>query len=79
MNDWVLITGATAGIGRELAEVFAARGHALILVARHAARLQEVATDLAEPLPATARPRTQAQSGTAVPAPPIRLQCLSTP
>ncbi len=39
----VLITGASAGIGRELALVFAERGHDLIVVARTRARLDELA------------------------------------
>jgi len=46
MNDWVLITGASSGIGRELARLFAADHFNLILLARHEARLNEVATEL---------------------------------
>ncbi len=41
-----LITGATSGIGLELARVCAARGHDLILVSRDAGRLQAVAEEL---------------------------------
>jgi short-subunit dehydrogenase len=44
----VVITGATQGIGRALADEFAQEGHALLLVARDEARLAEVARNLAE-------------------------------
>jgi uncharacterized protein len=42
----VIITGATQGIGRALADEFAQEGHALLLVARDEARLGDVARDL---------------------------------
>lgn len=38
-----LITGASSGIGRELALVFARHGHDLVIVARRAALLEELA------------------------------------
>ena len=41
-----LITGASAGIGAELAKVFADHGHTLILVARRRARLEDIASAL---------------------------------
>jgi len=48
-----LITGASAGIGAELAKVFARHGHALALVARREAQLASLADEIA----ATSRPR----------------------
>jgi short-subunit dehydrogenase len=46
MKDSALITGATAGIGYELAKCFAADGFNLVLIARDEARLKNVATEL---------------------------------
>lgn len=42
----VVITGASNGIGRELARCFAAAGHALILTGRDPAALHEIAEEL---------------------------------
>lgn len=41
-----LITGASGGIGLELAKIFASKGHNLILVARNKQRLEEIAKEL---------------------------------
>ncbi len=41
-----LVTGASGGIGKELAQLFAADGHDVVLVARSAKKLEEIAGDL---------------------------------
>ena len=48
MKPVTLLTGASAGIGTELARVFAAHGHELVLVARRADRLNALADDIAK-------------------------------
>jgi uncharacterized protein len=48
-----LITGASAGIGREFAKVFAEHGHELVVVARRKARLESLARELHEEFGAT--------------------------
>jgi len=45
-NDTVLITGASSGIGKELARQFAKHGHPLVIVAPVEAELQSVAAEL---------------------------------
>jgi len=45
-NQWALITGASAGIGLEMAKLFAADHFNLVLVARNQARLKQLAGDL---------------------------------
>src|SRR5262249_39619529 len=45
-NRTALITGASTGIGRELAKLFARDHYGLVLVARNSARLAEFADEL---------------------------------
>ncbi len=47
MTPVTLITGASSGIGAELARVFARHGHALALVARREGRLNDLASEIA--------------------------------
>jgi len=47
MNPTVLITGASGGIGEELARLFAAHRHDLVLVARSEPKLQSLSGELA--------------------------------
>jgi len=46
MKHTALITGASSGIGLDLARIFAADGHDVILVARSEAKLRELAREL---------------------------------
>jgi uncharacterized protein len=47
MTPVTLITGASSGIGAELARIFASRGHELALVARRQRELTDLAEDIA--------------------------------
>ena len=47
-NRVALITGASAGIGYELAKIFASKGHRVALVARRLDRLQVLAEEIVE-------------------------------
>jgi short-subunit dehydrogenase len=74
MTPVAIITGASAGIGMELARVFARHGHALVLLARRADRLEALAAEIAAsggPQPLVlpldlARPDATAQLGEAL-------------
>lgn len=43
---WTVITGASSGIGAELARIFAARGSALVLAARRHERLEDLGREI---------------------------------
>ena len=46
MKEYVLVTGASSGIGYEIANQLAAKGLNLILVARTETKLQQMQTEL---------------------------------
>ena len=46
MKKWAVITGASSGIGRELAKLYSTRGFDIVLVARRKDRLEELAGSL---------------------------------
>jgi 17beta-estradiol 17-dehydrogenase / very-long-chain 3-oxoacyl-CoA reductase len=45
-GEWVVITGATDGIGLEYAREFAKRGHSLVLVGRNETKLNKSKQEL---------------------------------
>ena len=51
MNRNVVITGATSGIGREFAELFAKSGDSLLLTARSEDKLKDICQELKERFP----------------------------
>src|SRR3954469_4021229 len=58
-----LVTGASAGIGRELADILAREGHDLVLVARREPELTELARELKERHGASSRVLTADLAG----------------
>lgn len=46
MKPWALVTGASSGIGAELARIYAEQDHNVIVVARREDKLTELATEL---------------------------------
>jgi short-subunit dehydrogenase len=73
-----LVTGASAGLGTELAKLCAAGGYDVVLVARGAARLAELAADLARTYGIQARPLVADLADPSAP-PEIHAQVSSAP
>jgi short-subunit dehydrogenase len=58
-----LVTGASSGIGADLARELASRGHAVVLVARRADRAEALSVDLIDPEAVAALPERVAALG----------------
>lgn len=56
MTEWAIITGASEGIGRELARLFAAQHWNVVLVARNQARLKQLAGEFQDGYEVECRP-----------------------
>ena len=63
MRKTALITGASGGIGLELAKVFAREGHELWLVARNASKLEEVKKEISAQYSVSVRPLVKDLAG----------------
>jgi uncharacterized protein len=48
---WAVITGASSGIGAEMARLYAGRGRSLVLIARRAERLSDLRAEIADKAP----------------------------
>jgi hypothetical protein len=66
-NGSVLVTGASSGIGEELAREFARRGRRVVLVARRADKLEALATSLGSAADVLAADLSSAQDRAALP------------
>ena len=47
-NKWALVTGASGGVGKEIAKILAGKGWNLVLVARSESKLVDLSKELVE-------------------------------